>query len=140
MPRLDLLGAGIATTLVNVGMCAVAVWVCYARHPFKKFRVLGRFWRADWRLLGQLFVIGFPISVGFMLEWGLFSSAAILVGWIGTTALAATLVGITTLAFAQAERHVKADFTPFASNGIAGIDLELALGQGELAARASRWK
>jgi MATE family multidrug resistance protein len=51
MPRLDLLGAGIATTLVNVGMCAVAIWVCYARHPFKKVPVLGRFWRADWQLL-----------------------------------------------------------------------------------------
>src|SRR5215471_20041005 len=94
MPRLDLLGAGIATTLVNVGMCAVAIWVCYARHPFKKYRVLGRFWRADWRMLGQLFVIGFPISIGFMLEWGLFSSAAILVGWIGTTALAAHQIAL----------------------------------------------
>jgi multidrug resistance protein, MATE family len=95
LPRLDLLGAGIATTLVNVGMCAVAIWVCYARHPFKKYRVLGRFWRADWQLLGQLFVIGFPISVGFMLEWGLFSSAALLVGWIGTTALAAHQIALT---------------------------------------------
>jgi MATE family multidrug resistance protein len=72
----------------------VAIWVCYARHPFKKYRVLGRFWRADWRLLGQLFVIGFPISVGFMLEWGLFSSAALLVGWIGTTALAAHQIAL----------------------------------------------
>jgi MATE family multidrug resistance protein len=94
LPSLDLLGAGIATTLVNLGMCAVAVLVCYTRRPFKKFRVLGRFWRADWRMLGQLFVIGFPISIGFMLEWGLFSSAAILVGWIGTTALAAHQIAL----------------------------------------------
>jgi len=94
LPRLDLLGAGLATTLVNVGTCAAAVLVCYKRHPFKKYRVLGRFWRADWRMLGQLFVIGFPISVGFMLEWGLFSSAAILVGWIGTTALAAHQIAL----------------------------------------------
>src|SRR5262249_55491028 len=89
LPRLDLLGAGVATTLVNVGMCAAAVLVCYTRRPFKKYRVLGRFWRAGWRMLGQLFVIGFPILIGFMLEWGLFSSAAILVGWLGTAALAA---------------------------------------------------
>jgi MATE family multidrug resistance protein len=94
LPRLDLLGAGLATTLVNVGMCAAAVLVCYIRRPFKKYRVLGRFWRADWHMLGQLFVIGFPISIGFMLEWGLFSSAAILVGWIGTTALAAHQIAL----------------------------------------------
>jgi len=94
LPRLDLLGAGMATTLVNIGMCAVAIVVCYARRPFRKFRVLGRFWRADWRLLGQVLAIGLPISIGFMLEWGLFSSAAILVGWIGTTALAAHQIAL----------------------------------------------
>src|SRR5712672_2631310 len=45
LPRLDLLGAGLATTLVNVAMCAAAIWICYARRPFKKYRVRGRFWR-----------------------------------------------------------------------------------------------
>ena len=27
-------------------MCVAAVWVCYARRPFRKYRVLGSFWRA----------------------------------------------------------------------------------------------
>jgi MATE family multidrug resistance protein len=48
MPRLDLLGAGLATTIVNIAMCVAAVWICYACRPFKKYRVLGRFWRTDW--------------------------------------------------------------------------------------------
>ena len=40
------------------------------------------------------------------------------------SSLAATLVGITTIAFAQSPRHVQADFTPFASSGISGtVDL-----------------
>jgi MATE family multidrug resistance protein len=94
LPRLDLLGAGIATTLVNVGMCAAAIWICYACRPFKKYRVLGRFWRADWELLRQLFVIGLPISIGSLLEWGLFLSGALLMGWIGTTALAAHQIAL----------------------------------------------
>jgi len=94
LPRLDLLGAGIATTVVNVGMCAAAIWVCYARRPFKKYRVLGRFWRTDWELMRRLFAIGLPISGGFMLEWGLFSSAALLMGWIGTAALAAHQIAL----------------------------------------------
>ena len=94
LPRLDLLGAGLATTIVNVGMCVAAVWICYACRPFKKYRVLGRFWRADWELMRQLIVIGLPISGAFMLEWGLFSSAALLVGWIGTTALAAHQIAL----------------------------------------------
>ena len=94
LPQLDLLGAGIATTLVNIGMCVAAVWVCYACRPFKKYRVLGRFWRADWVLMRKLIVIGMPISGAMFLEWGLFSSAAILVGWIGTTALAAHQIAL----------------------------------------------
>jgi MATE family multidrug resistance protein len=94
LPRLDLLGAGLATTFVNVGMCGAAVWVCYALRPFKKYRVLGRFWRMDWELMRQLIAIGVPISGTMLLEWGLFSSAAILVGWLGTTALAAHQIAL----------------------------------------------
>jgi multidrug resistance protein, MATE family len=94
LPRLELLGAGFATTTVNVAMCAAAVWICYARRPFRKYRILGRFWRPDWQLMRELFAIGLPISGGFMLEWGLFSSAALLVGWIGTAALAAHQIAL----------------------------------------------
>src|SRR6201993_2608706 len=91
-PRLDLLGAGLATTFV--AMCAAAIWICYTCRPFKKYRVLGRFWRADWELLRELIAIGLPISGALMLEWGLFSSAALLMGWIGTTALAAHQIAL----------------------------------------------
>jgi multidrug resistance protein, MATE family len=94
LPRLDLFGAGLATTVVNAAMCVAAIWVCYTRRPFKKYRVLGRFWRADWELMRKLLTIGLPTSGGFMLEWGLFSSAALLVGWIGTTALAAHQIAL----------------------------------------------
>ena len=94
LPQLDLLGAGLATTFVNIAMCVAAVWVCYAVRPFKKYRVLGRFWRMDWELMRRLIVIGVPISGTMLLEWGLFSSAAILVGWIGTTALAAHQIAL----------------------------------------------
>jgi MATE family, multidrug efflux pump len=93
-PRLDLLGAGLATTLVNVAMCAATIWICYTRRPFKKYRVLGGFWRADWELLRRLIAIGLPISGALMLEWGLFSSSALLMGLIGTTALAAHQIAL----------------------------------------------
>ncbi len=94
LPRLDLLGAGLATTIVNVAMCAAALWICYACRPFRKYHVLGRFWRADRELMRQLVVIGLPISGAFALEWGLFLSAALLVGWIGTNALAAHQIAL----------------------------------------------
>ena len=98
LPELDLLGAGLATTLVNVGMCLAAVWVCYARHPFKKYRVLGRFWRPDWSLFGKLLQVGLPMSGSFLLEFGAFAAAALVMGNIGTTALAAHQIALQTAA------------------------------------------
>jgi multidrug resistance protein, MATE family len=78
LPRLELLGAGAATTLVNIAMCVAGFWIAYTQRPFKKYRVLNRFWRFD----------------GALLEYGLFASAAILMGWIGTTALAAHQIAL----------------------------------------------
>ena len=98
LPELDLLGAGLATTIVNIGMCAAAIWVCYALRPFRKFRVLGRFWRSDWRLFWRLIVIGGPIAGTFSLEYGVFAAAALLMGSIGTAALAAHQIALTTAA------------------------------------------
>ena len=42
----------------------------------------------------QLIVIGAPISIAFLLEYGLFSAAALLMGLIATTALAAHQIAL----------------------------------------------
>ncbi len=94
LPRLEMLGAGVATTIVNLGMVIACLWVCYTQRPFRKYRVLGRFWRADWVLLWKLIVVGAPISGSFLLEYGLFAAAALLVGMIGTTQLAAHQIAL----------------------------------------------
>jgi len=98
LPELDLLGAGIATTLVNTGMCAACVWIAYACRPFRKYRVLGNFWRNDWPLFRELVAIGTPISLTFLFEYGLFALAALMMGWLGTTALAAHQIALTVAA------------------------------------------
>jgi multidrug resistance protein, MATE family len=95
LPELDLLGAGLATTIVNLGMCAAGIWVCYAMRPFKKYQVLGRVWRPDWPLFRRLLVIGAPISATYSLEYGVFAAAGILMGWIGSSALAAHQIALT---------------------------------------------
>jgi multidrug resistance protein, MATE family len=94
LPRLDLFGAGLATTIVNFGMFLAGLWFAANRRPFKKYRVLGRIWRIDWTLMRQLIVIGSPISIAFLLEYGLFGAAALLMGLIGTTALAAHQIAL----------------------------------------------
>jgi MATE family multidrug resistance protein len=94
MPRLELLGAGVATTTVNFGMCVAALWFAWSQRPFRKFHVLGRFWRIDWSLMRQLVVIGGPIAISFLLEYGLFAAAGLLMGLISTTALAAHQIAL----------------------------------------------
>jgi multidrug resistance protein, MATE family len=94
LPRLELFGAGLATTIINAGMFLASLWFAAVRRPFRKYRVLGRIWRMDWRLMRQLIAIGGPISIAFLLEYGLFGAVALLMGLIGTTALAAHQVAL----------------------------------------------
>ena len=94
LPRLELFGAGLATTMINFGMFLAALWFAHGRRPFRKYHVLGRIWRIDWLLMRQLIVIGAPISISFLLEYGLFAAAALLMGLISTTALAAHQIAL----------------------------------------------
>jgi MATE family multidrug resistance protein len=123
LPELGIMGAGFATTIVNTVMCAAAVWVCYTRHPFKKYRVLGRFWRADWPLFGRLLAIGVPISGAFMLEYGLFAAAALLMGHLGTTAIAAHQIALQTAAMLY--------MVPFGISMAATVRVGQAVGRGD---------
>jgi MATE family, multidrug efflux pump len=94
LPRLGLLGAGVGTSIVSAGMCLAGLWFAQTRRPFRKYHVLGRFWRIDWPLMQQLVIIGAPISMSFLLEYGLFGAAALLMGLISTTALAAHQIAL----------------------------------------------
>src|ERR1700681_680762 len=94
LPRLGLFGAGLASTIVDFGMLLAGLWFAYRRRPFRKYYVLGHIWRIDWTLMRQLVVIGAPISVAFLMEYGLFAAAALLMGLIGTTALAAHQIAL----------------------------------------------
>ena len=94
VPRLELFGAGLATALIDAGMCAAALAIAALRPPFRKYRVLGGLWRPDWRLLAKLVAVGLPISGALLLEYGLFAAAALLMGRISTSAVAAHQIAL----------------------------------------------
>lgn len=94
LPQLGIHGAGVATAVVNLIMCAFALWAAYAMRPFKKYNVMSRFWRADWALMRKLLVVGVPISGAFLLEYGVFAAASLLMGYISITALAAHQIAL----------------------------------------------
>src|SRR5207248_4468362 len=48
LPQLGLLGAGLATTLVNAATFAAALGIVALRKPFADYHPLAYLWRIDW--------------------------------------------------------------------------------------------
>lgn len=93
-PRLELMGAGIATLATTVAM-ALCLLLYVQMHPkFRRYHILARFWKPDWPRFRSIFRIGVPIGLTIMAEITLFSSAAVLMGWLGTDELAAHAVAL----------------------------------------------
>ena len=87
-PELGLLGAGIATLASRILMVIayVILFFCTSRYDvFRKGFAKGRLNRSDFGLLNKL---GWPIAGQMGMETASFSLSAIMVGWLGSTALA----------------------------------------------------
>ncbi|MGY4509468.1 MATE family efflux transporter [Bradyrhizobium sp. USDA 3650] len=89
LPTLGLFGAGLGTALVNCATFLTSLWYVTMGGPFRDYRVLARLWRPDWTMMRQLILIGTPVSIAFLTEYGVVSAAALMMGVIGTTAVAA---------------------------------------------------
>ena len=95
-PGLGILGAGIASALANAAMLAGLLGLMARDRVLGRFRLLGRFWRPDPAKLAEVVRLGLPISGSMLLEIGVFSAAAIAMGWFGAVAVAAHAVALQT--------------------------------------------
>jgi len=123
LPKLGIFGTGLASSIVNFGTFAAGLWFATRRQPFVDYRVLTRFWRIDWSLMRQLVVIGAPISVAFLLEYGMFSAAALLMGRLSTDALAAHQIALQVVAILF--------MAPFGISMAATVRVGHAVGRGD---------
>jgi MATE family multidrug resistance protein len=94
LPRLELAGAGVSTTLVNLAMFGLMLAYVLTHRRYRRYHVLANFHRADWLHFRQLFAIGTPIGLMLVAEVGLFTSAALLQGWISAESVAAHAVAL----------------------------------------------
>lgn len=93
-PRLELVGAGLASSLVACFMF-LGLLVYSVRHrKLKRYALLIRLWRPDWPLFREIFRIGTPIGATILMEAGMFAAAAQMMGRIGTSELAAHTIAI----------------------------------------------
>lgn len=94
VPRLDLFGAGLATSLVNCGTFLASLWFTTARRPFCDYHLITYPPCFDLALMRQLLMLGAPISIASLIEYGAMSAAALLAGLVSINALAAHQIAL----------------------------------------------
>lgn len=94
LPRLELWGAGIATTLSSIMMFLGLAIILFINRKFRRYHLFGRFWRPDWPRLAELWRIGLPMAFTFVFETSIFYAAVLMMGRISPTAMAAHAVAI----------------------------------------------
>jgi MATE family multidrug resistance protein len=94
LPRLGLFGAGLGSTITQSLMFLGMVVVVTRHRRFRRYRLFGRFWRADWSRYREVWRLGLPIALTLGLEVTVFNAAVFLMGLIGATSLAAHAIAI----------------------------------------------
>lgn len=125
---LGVFGAGLSITLANMAMLLATLVLIRRDRVFRRFRLLGRVWRPDGARLREVFFVGMPIAAAMLLEIGVFSAAALAMGWFGAAAVAAHAIAIQT---ASATFMV-----PMGIGQAATARVGLAAGAGDAAAAA----
>lgn len=98
-PALGLLGAGIGSSCASAFMF-IAMAVVVSVHPrFRRYRLFGRFWRADWQRFREVWRLGLPIAITLALEVTIFNAAVFLMGLFGAVSVAAHAVALQIAAF-----------------------------------------
>ena len=94
LPRLGLIGAGVATSLTGLIGLIIMAGVLLRHRRFRRYHLFGRFWRADWPRFLAIFRLGLPIATTLLFETALFSGAGLAMGWIGEAALAGHTIAL----------------------------------------------
>jgi MATE family multidrug resistance protein len=94
LPRLELVGAGIATTLADTFMVAALAIVLHVDRRFRRYHLFGRFWRADWPRFIELWRLGMPIGATLVFEVAVFNASTFLMGLIGEDSIAAHSIAL----------------------------------------------
>ncbi len=89
LPRLELVGAGISSATVTIAMLLATLMFVLRDRRLRRYRLFGRFWRPDWPAFLEIFRVGVPIALTDLAEMGMFLVLGLLMGTIGTAALAA---------------------------------------------------
>ncbi len=128
LPGLGLFGSGLATLAANVFMAATLGAMTVLDRRVRSLRLFAGWSRPDWDGFAAFWHLGLPIGISLMLETGMFTGAAALVGRIDVASLAAHAIAlqVATLTF----------MVPLGLAQAATIRIGRAAGSGDAAAVA----
>ncbi|MEX1011884.1 MAG: MATE family efflux transporter [Balneolaceae bacterium] len=99
-PELGAVGTGYASAIVYFIMFSSMLAFTWNFRPWKRFDIFGRFRWPDRKYLKELLGIGIPIGVSGAMEVSLFAAVSLLMGAIGTIAVAGHQIAINIAAMA----------------------------------------
>ena len=94
LPEWGIFGGGLASSIVWTLLAVLLAIVIVTDRQFRRFRLFGNLWRADWPRYRKLWLLGLPIGLAMGFEGGVFSAAAYLMGLINADSLAAHAVAL----------------------------------------------
>lgn len=94
MPAFGLVGAGIATFSSRVYMAIALIWFISSSKRFKPYDPTLHYRKIDWPMMKRILKIGLPSGFQYFFEVSAFAGSSIIIGWIGTNALAAHQIAL----------------------------------------------
>jgi len=94
IPAMGVEGTGWATTVVRWSMLVAMIGYYVARHTERGRRLSWLRLRPDRAILAAVVTVGIPVGIQLGLEVGIFSLAAVMMGWFGAVELAAHQITI----------------------------------------------
>jgi MATE family multidrug resistance protein len=95
LPRLGLVGAGLASASSNLFSFIAMLAITLAAPGLKEYSILHRFGHPHARTLAELFRLGLPIGLTMVFEVSLFNGATLAMGAFGLASIAAHQIAIT---------------------------------------------
>lgn len=94
LPGLGVRGIAMSYAATSWFMFLALLAYCYTQRTLRRYHLLGRFWRSDWRRFREVLRLGVPIGLTVLMEVGLFSAAVFMMGILGADSLAAHQIAL----------------------------------------------
>ncbi|MEP6784313.1 MAG: MATE family efflux transporter [Sphingomonadales bacterium] len=100
LPAMGFSGAPLGSLISTIFLCLGLTAAVVTSKHFRRYRLFGRWWHADWPRFAAIWKLGLPIGIMILLEMSVFNAAVFVMGLIDRTSLAAHAIAIQIAAFA----------------------------------------